>query len=313
MHRGAFGAAGVDNPCVLEPRGCAHASIARRPNIFFHSVDDSELDMPRVWAPQAHTKLEHIRIKWPPRSFLRGAAHASIHIVTAAAAGRHCCAWHTSVMAHLDRGTHRPSVTKHTGHIGQGTSAPRSPSTRGTSAKAHRPPTHPLKGNSVTKHTGHLGQGTSATDTPPEGELGHQAHGTPRPRHIGTKVTKHGTPRPHIGHRHTSGLGHQTHGTRRPRHTSATPRSRHTSVTTHLGHDTPRPRLGHDTPRPHIGHRHTSATPRSPNTRDTSATTSAIGHQAHRAHRPLTHLLKGTGHQAHRTPRPRYIGHRHIS
>ena len=272
MHRGAFGAAGVDNPCVLEPRGCAHASIARRPNIFFHSVDDSELDMPRVWAPQAHTKLEHIRIKWPPRSFLRGAAHASIHIVTAAAAGRHCCAWHTSVMAHLDRGTHRPSVTKHTGHIGQGTSAPRSPSTRGTSAKAHRPPTHPLKGNSVTKHTGHLGQGTLAPKSPSTGHLGHTS-ATDTPRASVTKHTGHvghDTPRPHLGH--DTPRPHLGHDTPRSRHTSVTTHLGHTSVTTHLGHtsatDTPRPHLGHQThgtrrprPRPsvtkhtgHIGH-----------------------------------------------------------
>jgi len=138
---------------------------------------------------------------------------------------------------------HRSPSTRETSRRGQGTSAighqahgkrpegakthRRSPSTRETSAKTHRP--------SVTKHTGNFGQGTSAIGHQAHGKRrprhmgGHQAHGKLRPRHIGhrspsTRTTLAKTHRPlvtaHTGNfgQDTSAIGHQAHGKLWPRH-----------------------------------------------------------------------------------------------
>ena len=245
------------------------------------------------------------------------------------------------------------SATKHTGNFGQDTSAighqahgkfrprhirHRSPSTRETSAKTHRPSV------AATKHTGNFGQDTSAIGHQAHAKLrssatkhmgnfgqdtsaiGHQAHGKLRPRHIrhrspSTRETSAKAHRPsvtkHTGSfgQATSAIGHQAHGKLRPRHIGHRPPStRETSAIGHQAHEKLRPR--------HIGHRSYTGH-RSPSTRETLAKahrplvtkhtanfgqdTSAIGHQAHGKLRPSAtkhtgNFGQGTsaiGHQAH--------------
>ena len=126
---------------------------------------------------------------------------------------------HTSWSGHQAHVTLRP---KHIGH--------RSPSTRDTSCRVHTSATDtPPGGDSVTTHTGNFGQDTLA--------IGHQAHGTPRPhighRHTSDSVTKHTG---HFG-QDTSATSHQAHGIllKGPHidHTSATETPRDTSANAH--------------------------------------------------------------------------------
>jgi len=191
---------------------------------------------------------------------------------------------------------HRPSVaaTKHTGNFGQCTSAigrsdqahgklwPRHighrsqrPSTRETSAKAHRPPVSKHMGNfgqctsAIGQHTGNFGQDTSAIGHHTHRKLpeGAKAH---RPS-VNTRETSANAHRPSVAAtKHTGNFGQDTSAIGR------SDQSHWKLWPMHIGHRLQRP-----------GTRETSAMTHRPSVAATKHTgnfgqgTSAIGHQTH--------------------------------